>query len=240
MKDRSVVNTKAMSRRGFIAGAGALSLTACAEKSAPLPPRPNAQALRARLLVAAAEAQVGVTTIYDGAYRRIGFPYGDIEDVRGVCTDVVVRAYRRGLGIDLQAMVNADMHQAFYAYPNVEKWELTQPDPNIDHRRVLNLIVFFDRMGAGLPVTRNPRAFRPGDLVTQKLTETNNHIAMVTNRWSADGQRPLIVHNICCGVKVEDRLFEFPITGHFRYLPPPANPWGVDPALLARAERGLG
>jgi len=223
----------------MLAGLTGSLVAACAKKEAPLQLWSNPYAQREALLVAAAEQQVGVTNGYNPEYRVIGYPNGDIEPWKGVCTDVVVRAYRSGLGWDLQQLVHEDMKRAFYAYPNVQKWELTEPDPNIDHRRVLNLMVFLDRQGSRLPYPTSPAAFRPGDLVTQKLTATNNHIAIISDQWSDDGKRPLIIHNLCCGVRVEDKLYEFEITGHYRYLPPPQNPWTIDPKVVAAVERKL-
>lgn len=161
---------------------------------------------------------------YDGRYIPISYPMGDVPANMGVCTDVVVRSYRR-LGIDLQRLVHEDMSRAFYAYPNLSKWRLTAPDPNIDHRRVHNLRAFFTRNGQRLPVTNNPRDYRPGDLVTWSLGGDQGHIGIVVNRRSpVDPNRYMIVHNIAHGTKMEDVLFNWPITGHFRYFPN-RQPW---------------
>jgi uncharacterized protein len=165
-------------------------------------------------IIQAAHAQVGVTLSYDPSYVSIPFPGGDVPLDRGVCTDVVIRAYR-SIGIDLQLLVNRDMRKAFSAYPR--KWGLARPDPNIDHRRVDNLAVFFTRNGQSLPVSRDVADYKPGDLVTWRLADGRPHIGLVSDR-SADG-RPLMVHNIGAGTKVEDTLFAFTITGHYRYLP---------------------
>jgi hypothetical protein len=151
---------------------------------------------------------------YDPAYVTIDYPGGDVPADTGVCTDVVVRAYR-ALGIDLQHLVHEDMSAAFSAYPR--RWGLDAPDPNIDHRRVPNLQVFFERQGAALPVARDPDAYRPGDLVTWTVAGHRPHIGIVVGRRSADGERPLVVHNIGHGPRLEDILFEFPITGHYRF-----------------------
>lgn len=132
----------------------------------------------------------------------------------GVCTDVVVRSYR-AVGIDLQERVHRDMRAAFPAYPRL--WGLSRPDPNIDHRRVPNLQVFFRRQGAQLPVSQDLDDTQPGDLVTWVLPGDLPHIGIVIHRRSSDGARPLIVHNIGNGPKIEDILFRFPITGHYRY-----------------------
>ena len=154
---------------------------------------------------------------YDGSYVKIGYPWGDVPANIGVCTDVVIRSYRK-LGIDLQSQVHQDMAVAFSAYPNVKKWGLSQPDANIDHRRVYNLKAFFQRRGAALPITRNPTDYRPGDLVTWMVGPGLPHIGVVVDKPSrADPRRKMIVHNIAHGPQMEDVLFRFPITGHYRY-----------------------
>ena len=163
-------------------------------------------------LVQSAYAQVGKTVKYDAAYERIAFPGGDVPLERGVCTDVVVRAYR-GIGVDLQALVNRDMRAAFGAYPKL--WGLSRPDSNIDHRRVQNLAVYFKRHGKELPVSKEARDYKPGDIVTWRLPDGRPHIGLVSERQS--GGRPLIVHNIGEGAQIEDALFEFTVTGHYRY-----------------------
>ncbi len=168
-------------------------------------------------LVDAAFQQVGVTVIYDPAYVRLDYPGGDVPAERGVCTDVVVRAYRKAFDVDLQRLVNEDMRVAFSAYPTI--WGRKQPDRNIDHRRVPNLETFFKRKGAALEVVDHAEAYRPVDLVTQRLPGNLPHIAIVTNRMTSDGQRPLVVHNIGAGARVEDTLFAFRIAGHFRFAP---------------------
>jgi uncharacterized protein YijF (DUF1287 family) len=165
-------------------------------------------------IIQAAHAQVGVTVAYDPSYVSIPFPGGDVPLDRGVCTDVIIRAYR-SVGVDLQLLVNRDMRKAFPAYPR--KWGLAKPDPNIDHRRVDNLAVFFARSGQSLPVTKDASDYRPGDLVTWRLADGRPHIGLVSDR-SGDG-RPLMVHNIGAGAKVEDVLFAFTVTGHYRFLP---------------------
>lgn len=168
------------------------------------------------LLVRAAREQVGVTRIYDGSYRRLDYPGGDVPVERGVCTDVVVRAYR-ALGFDLQREVHEDMTRAWPDYPKL--WGLRHPDRNIDHRRVPNLATFLRRRGAELRLTDDPAAFRPGDLVTWRLPSGVPHIGIVSDRKAGD--RPLILHNIGAGAREEDTLFAFERTGHFRFLPLP-------------------
>jgi hypothetical protein len=165
-------------------------------------------------IIDSAHEQVGVTLYYDPSYSVIRFPGGDVPMARGVCTDVIIRAYR-SVGVDLQLLVNQDMRKAFSAYPR--NWGLSRPDPNIDHRRVPNLAVFFTRHGQVLPISREAKDYRPGDVVTWRLSGGLAHIGLVSDR-SADG-RPLVVHNIGAGTKVEDILFAFTITGHYRYLP---------------------
>lgn len=166
-------------------------------------------------LIAGAIGQIGVTTIYDPAYVTIGYPGGDVPSERGVCTDVVVRAFRKGLGIDLQKRVHEDMRRNFAAYPKL--WGLNKPDRNIDHRRVPNLATYFRRQGAGLAISADARDYRPGDIVTQVLPGRLAHIVIVSDRPSADGQRPLAIHNIGAGARLEDVLFAFDITGHYRF-----------------------
>ncbi len=170
----------------------------------------------AERLVAAAVAQTGARVRYDGSYRRIGYPGGDVPASVGVCTDVVIRAYR-ALGIDLQVKVHEDMLQAFHAYPR--SWGLTRPDANIDHRRVPNLQVFFRRHGAEQRAVRTAAGYLPGDLVTWMLPGNLPHIGIVTNQRSSTGT-PLIAHNIGRGPEIEDMLFRHPITGHYRYDQP--------------------
>lgn len=166
-------------------------------------------------LVAAAMTQIGVTTAYDPGYTKIPFPNGDVPRARGVCTDVVIRAYRDAFGLDLQARVNADMRAHFSDYP--KNWGLAAPDPNIDHRRVPNLRVFFARKGESLPVDA-PETFHAGDLVTHLLPGNLPHIVIVTARKAASGA-PAVIHNIGGGAKLEDTLKEFRITGRYRYAP---------------------
>lgn len=153
---------------------------------------------------------------YDGAYFKIPYPGGDIPPHLGVCTDVVIRSYR-ALGIDLQKAVHEDMVRHFAAYPSKRIWGLSRPDRNIDHRRVPNLRVFFARNGEALPVSDSGEAYRVGDLVTWMLPGNLPHIGIVSSKFTPDGQRRLIVHNIGAGPKLEDVLFRFPITGHYRY-----------------------
>lgn len=169
-------------------------------------------------LVDAAIERLSHKVTYDGSYHVIPFPWGDVPDNIGVCTDVVIRSYRK-LGIDLQERVNDDMWNSFSQYPNLPKWKRNQPDANIDHRRVLNLKVFFARNGKTLPITEIANDYRPGDLVTWDILPGMPHIGIVTHKVSNDKLRPLIVHNMGKGPKLEDILFTMKITGHYRYQP---------------------
>ncbi len=169
--------------------------------------------------VRAARSQIGVTRIYDGSYQKIGFPDGDVPLVRGVCTDVVVRAYRK-IGVDLQVLVHEDMKRAWTAYPKT--WGLRAADPNIDHRRVPNLATFLKRHGRALAVGSDPGSFRPGDIVTWQLPSGVPHIGIVDAARSPRGT-PLVVHNVGAGTQLEDKLFEYRLTGHYRYAPAAAR-----------------
>ena len=151
---------------------------------------------------------------YDPAYVVIKYPNGDVPANRGVCTDVVIRAYRK-LGIDLQQRVHEDMLRNFKKYPR--NWGLPAPDPNIDHRRVPNLMVFFSRFGRVLRISKDPRDFKPGEIVTWDLGKGLTHIGLVVNKRSADGRRFLIVHNIGGGQELSDCLFSYRIIGHYSY-----------------------
>jgi uncharacterized protein len=151
---------------------------------------------------------------YDPSYFRIEYPNGDIPSDKGVCTDVIIRAYRK-VGIDLQKKVHEDMSANFDKYPN--SWGLTRTDRNIDHRRVPNLMVFFERNGTKLSVTNMAEDYAPGDLVCWNLGGGVTHIGVVVNKKSGDNKRYLIVHNIGAGQVMEDCLFKFKIVGHYRY-----------------------
>ena len=166
-------------------------------------------------LVHAALDRPRVSVRYDPAYVKLDYPGGDVPADTGVCTDEAIRCYRV-LGVDLQKFVHEDMKRSFIAYP--KNWGLKQPDKNIDHRRVPNLQTFFKRQKASLPVTKNPADYLPGDLIICTVAGKLPHIALVVP--SPDGRgRPWIVHNIGRGPQYEDRLFEFPLTGHYRWHP---------------------
>lgn len=150
---------------------------------------------------------------YDGSYMKIPYPGGDVPGNIGVCTDVLIRAYRT-VGIDLQKNVHEDLKENFKAYPNL--WGLRNPDTNIDHRRVPNLMVFFSRKGVVLPITDRPQDYQPGDIVAWN-TYGRSHIGIVTNKTIWNKKRYKVVHNFGGGPKMEDFLFSHEIIGHFRY-----------------------
>jgi uncharacterized protein len=176
-------------------------------------------------LVRKAREQIGVTVHYDPAYRKLSFPGGDVPPDRGVCTDVLIRAYRH-LNVDLQELVHRDMKRAWSAYP--KHWGLTRPDTNIDHRRVPNLAAFFTRQGSKLSAARDPAAYKPADIVTWLLSPGVPHIGIVSDKRSAAGV-PLVIHNIGRGTLEEDILLRFEITGHYRYAPPAMSQACADP-----------
>ncbi|MBW2960876.1 DUF1287 domain-containing protein [Mesonia aestuariivivens] len=153
---------------------------------------------------------------YDPSYFSIDYPNGDVPKDKGVCTDVIIRAYRK-LDIDLQKQVHEDMKAHFSDYPKV--WGLSVTDKNIDHRRVPNLMKFFSRNGKELSITQNAEDYRPGDIVSWNLNGALTHIGIVVNKKSLDEQRFLIVHNIGGGQVIEDVLFSYKISGHYRYQP---------------------
>lgn len=152
--------------------------------------------------------------IYDPSYFSLAYPNGDVPKDKGVCTDVVIRAYRK-VGIDLQKEVHVDMKNNFNSYP--KNWGLKTTDENIDHRRVLNLMVYFKREGAEKPITNNPMDYLPGDIVCWNLGGALTHIGVLIDKKSKDGRRNLIIHNIGAGQVIEDCLFSYRIIGHYRY-----------------------
>ena len=168
-------------------------------------------------IVSAARGQIGVTVIYDPAYRNIPYPNGDVPVDRGVCSDVIVRALRTARGIDLQRLVHEDMKAHFIMYPSLIRWQMLRPDPNIDHRRVLNLERFFGRSGWSLEVTKEKDCYLPGDIVTCLIGGEIPHAMIVSDRKSPDGV-PLVIHNVGSGTQEENRLFSYEITGHHRLI----------------------
>ncbi|HTS13291.1 MAG TPA: DUF1287 domain-containing protein [Candidatus Limnocylindrales bacterium] len=182
------------------------------------PPLTRSQQEFLHRLVAAAIERTHHYVRYDPAYVRIPYPGGDVPADTGVCTDEIIRAYR-AVGVDLQKEVHDDITHNFSAY-HTSRWGLTHPDPNIDHRRVPNLMVFFARKGKSLPITNLAQDYTPGDLVTWDLGGNVPHIGIVVDKKSPETGRYMIVHNIGQGPRMEDVLFNWKITGHYRYFGP--------------------
>ena len=178
-------------------------------------PLPDNAAPQLKQMLDGAIAQAGVTTEYDPAYVALEYPNGDVPEKTGVCSDVVVRAFRKA-GIDLQKEVHEDMKAARSEYPT--KWGANAPDKNIDHRRVLNLMKYFDRRGKSLPISDAAGDYKPGDVVAWELTNGIDHIGIVTNMLSESADRYLIVHNIGAGTRIEDVLLSWTIKGHYRFF----------------------
>ena len=196
-----------LDRRSLLLGVGATLAAGWAQAASAAPEPPPPPPSKATQLLAAARTQVGVTLRYDPSYTRLAFPGGDVPRDKGVCTDVIIRAYRDALGLDLQALVNADMRAAFGAYPR--NWGLTAPDRSIDHRRVPNLRVWLARQRAELPIPRDASGWQPGDIFTSILAGTATHIGFVSDRQGAGGS--LIIHNINLrsgGCELEHRIGE--------------------------------
>src|SRR5215469_6834216 len=170
-------------------------------------------------LVAAAIERTSHRVRYDSDYVRIPYPNGDVPADTGVCTDEIIRSYR-ALGVDLQKELHEDMLRNFSAYPNQTRWRLRHPDSNIDHRRVPNLMLFFQRKGEALPITNRAADYAPGDLVTWDLGRGVPHIGIVVDQKARWSDRYMVVHNIGAGPKLEDVLFNWKITGHYRYFGP--------------------
>jgi uncharacterized protein YijF (DUF1287 family) len=194
-----------------------------------------AHAFSPERLVRDARTQIGKTLYYDPAYARIAYPLGDVPLVKGVCTDVVIRALRHQ-NIDLQQRVHEDMRQNFHQYPNLQKWGLSKADANIDHRRVPNLRRYFERQGYAV----EDAVYQPGDIVTWELKPGVGHIGIVSDKKAWLTQRPLIIHNIGYGAQENDMLYSFTITGHYRIGNTPAPPPVVArPPSGARAARNV-
>ena len=184
-----------------------------------VPPVGNSRQEFLDKLVAAAIERTNHSVRYVSAYVHIPYPGGDVPADTGVCSDEVIRAYR-AVGVDLQKEVHEDMVENWDAYPPKTKWGQKHPDSSIDHRRVPNLMVFFSRKGESLPITMRARDYSPGDIVAWNLGGDIPHIGIVVNVKSAVSGRPLVVHNIGQGPKMEDVLFSWKITGHYRYFGP--------------------
>jgi uncharacterized protein len=176
-------------------------------------PAPVTSLDSARSVVRAARAQVGVTIGYDPRYVRLAYPGGDVPLETGVCTDVIIRAFR-SVGVDLQRAVHQDMRRSFAAYPQL--WRNRGPDPNIDHRRVPNLMAYFRRQGRSLPISSDPGSYRPGDVVAWDLGRGLRHIGIVSDRVDRRSNRYLMLQNTGEGAREEDVLFAWRIIGHYR------------------------
>jgi uncharacterized protein YijF (DUF1287 family) len=172
------------------------------------------QSVKATKLSDAAINLTKQKVVYDPTYFKIPYPNGDVPAGKGVCTDVVIRAFRV-LGVDLQKEVHEDMQRNFKLYP--KDWGRKTPDANIDHRRVYNLMVFFARKGTQKVKSTNAADFLPGDIVCWNLSGNISHIGLVINKRSADNKRYLIVHNIGRGQEISDCLFAYKIIGHYQY-----------------------
>lgn len=166
-------------------------------------------------IVAAARKQIGQTLIYDPSYESIAYPMGDVALERGVCSDVVIRALR-GVDVDLQRLVHEDMKKNFSRYPR--NWGLSTTDVNIDHRRVPNLATYFKRQGKAVLVTKVSTDYLPGDVVAWRLDDGRPHIGIISDAKDMMSGRPMVIHNIGLGAREEDILFDYAITGHYRWF----------------------
>lgn len=201
----------ALSRRGAMIGATALVLAGCGSRAEA---QSRTASPRATQLIAAARRQLGVTLVYDPNYTRLGYPGGDVPRSKGVCTDVVIRAYRDAFAVDLQREVHQDMAGHFAAYPR--RWGLKRADRNIDHRRVPNLEAFWTRNSGRLAIPQRASDWQPGDLFTLLIDGRLPHTGIVSDKFAANGN-PLVIHNIGAGAREEDALFDHKLTGRFRW-----------------------
>ena len=204
-----------------LAATGCQRQTSVVSRGPAVPPHPIVKPLpdnvspQLKQMLDGAIAQAGVTTGYDPSYVALDYPGGDVPEKTGVCSDVVVRAFRKA-GIDLQKEVHEDMKAARSEYPT--KWGAISADRNIDHRRVLNLMTYFKRQGKSLSISNESTDYKPGDIVAWELTSGIGHIGIVTNMLSDSENRYLIVHNIGAGTRIEDVLFDWTIKGHYRFF----------------------
>lgn len=194
-------------------GAGPESAKARAAAAQNLSRQPISETPQIKQVVDSAIEQIGQTFEYDPSYEKIDYPNGDVPVERGVCADVVVRGFRNA-GVDLQKEIHEDMLSHFAAYP--KKWGATRPDSNIDHRRVANLMTFFERQGKLVPITNAPSDYVPGDVVAWQLDSHLLHIGIVTDARLQGMRNYLIVHNIGAGARIEDVLMSWKIIGHYR------------------------
>ena len=191
-----------------------LGLTTASAIAAPRQDWLNQNLSLSQRIGAAAEERATHFVIYDGSGMPLKYPGGDVPANKGVCTDEVIRTFRL-IGVDLQQLVHEDMLRDFRAYP--QKFGERAPNSDIDHRRVGNLQTFFERNAEVLPITDNGDDYLPGDVIVWDLDNFQLHIGMVTRRKSSDGKRPLVMHNIAHGPKINDQLFYFKILGHYRF-----------------------
>lgn len=194
-------------------GAGADSAKAREAAAQNLTRQPISDTPQIKQVVDSAIEQIGQTFEYDASYEKLGYPNGDVPVERGVCADVVVRGFRKA-GVDLQKEVHEDMSRHFNAYP--KKWGAAKPDSNIDHRRVANLMSYFERQGKSVPITNTPSDYVPGDVVAWELDTHLLHIGIVTDARFKGMRNYLIVHNIGAGARIEDVLMSWKIIGHYR------------------------
>jgi uncharacterized protein len=209
-------------KRWFARHAALLAILAMSAAASTAQVKPAETAARQEFLkklVAAAVERAQHAVRYDPAYVRIPYPGGDVPADTGVCTDEIIRAYR-AVGVDLQKEVHEDMEQNFASYPRKWRWLSGHPDANIDHRRVPNLMVFFGRKGEPLAIGQRSEDYAPGELITWDLGGGVPHIGIVAGQKSATSGRYMILHNIGRGPKIEDVLFNWKITGHYRYYGP--------------------
>ncbi len=166
-------------------------------------------------IVETAKKRTRVEVLYDPSYVGIDYPNGDVDNNKGVCTDVVVRALRGG-GLDLQKEVHEDMIGNFEQYPSKRIYGLDQTDSNIDHRRVPNLMTYFSRKGFEVDITENSDDYLPGDIVVWTWGGGTKHIGIVIDEKEPGCDRYLVVHNGGWGTVAEDRLFDWDLIGHYR------------------------
>ncbi|MGA2654139.1 MAG: DUF1287 domain-containing protein [Terracidiphilus sp.] len=203
-----------MHRRGFLVGL--ISVNVACNRAA------FAVGTSGQRLADAARAQLGVTTGYDPTWTKLSYPGGDVPRTTGVCADVVIRAARDALGLDLQKLVHEDMVQHFDAYPARRAWGSRVPDTNIDHRRVLNLEAFWTRAGARLwaaesptPGDGFPKPIEVGDIVTWLLDARLPHVGIVVS----NGRQTQVVHNIGRGAEQSplEAFSAHRAAGHYRW-----------------------
>ena len=209
----AVVSGSACSSRAGNAAASAKKAPAQGSAVESLTRRPISDSPQIKKVVDSAIEQTRQTFEYDPSYTKLEYPNGDVPLERGVCADVIVRAFRNA-GVDLQKEVHEDMARHFSAYP--AKWGARKPDSNIDHRRVPNLMTLFERRSRSVPITRKPSDYNPGDVVAWELDNHLLHIGLVTDAVAGDTPNYLVVHNIGAGAKIEDVLMAWKIIGHYR------------------------